>query len=92
MVLDGCPMFAPAYMGRKRWAKPNDRFRVCARTLQICGNARVSDSLQIRFLGLRLTDRERKQCGPRRNHHVLFAIQPVSDRGRVDGRAELNIP
>jgi hypothetical protein len=26
LVLDGCPMFAPAYMGRKRWAQPNDRF------------------------------------------------------------------
>jgi len=23
---DGCPMFAPAYMGRKRWAQPYDRF------------------------------------------------------------------
>src|ERR1700722_11682408 len=25
--IDGCPMFAPAYVGRKRWAQPNDRFR-----------------------------------------------------------------
>jgi hypothetical protein len=23
---DGCPTFAPAYVGRKRRAKPNDRF------------------------------------------------------------------
>jgi hypothetical protein len=23
---DGCPMFAKAYMGRKRWAQPFDRF------------------------------------------------------------------
>src|SRR5580698_8720441 len=23
---DGCPRFAPAYLGRKRWAKPDDRF------------------------------------------------------------------
>ena len=25
--IDGCPRFAQAYLGRKRWAKPNDRFR-----------------------------------------------------------------
>jgi len=25
-ALYGCPMFAPAYMGRKRWAKPFERF------------------------------------------------------------------
>jgi hypothetical protein len=24
--IDGCPRFALAYLGRKRWAKPNDRF------------------------------------------------------------------
>jgi hypothetical protein len=24
--IDGCPRFAKAYLGRKRWAKPNDRF------------------------------------------------------------------
>ncbi len=23
---DGCPTFAKAYVGRKRWAKPNNRF------------------------------------------------------------------
>jgi hypothetical protein len=26
LVLDGCPTFAQAYVGRKRWAKPNERF------------------------------------------------------------------
>jgi hypothetical protein len=26
-AIDGCPTFAPAYVGRKRWAQPNDRFR-----------------------------------------------------------------
>jgi hypothetical protein len=25
-AIDGCPRFAPAYLGRKRWAQPNDRF------------------------------------------------------------------
>ena len=24
--MDGCPMFAQTYMGRKRWAQPYDRF------------------------------------------------------------------
>ena len=31
--IDGCPTFAPAYVGRKRRAKPNDRF--CCIDLQI---------------------------------------------------------
>jgi hypothetical protein len=26
-TLYGCPMFAPAYVGRKRWAKPTTAFR-----------------------------------------------------------------
>jgi hypothetical protein len=26
-VIDGCPTFAKAYVGRKRWAKPNNSFR-----------------------------------------------------------------
>src|ERR1700722_10197359 len=26
-VIDGCPTFATAYVGRKRWAERNDRFR-----------------------------------------------------------------
>jgi hypothetical protein len=26
LVLDVCPTFAKAYVGRKRWAQPNERF------------------------------------------------------------------
>ncbi len=32
-ALDGCPMFAPAYVGRKRWAKPFKRFYSIERTV-----------------------------------------------------------
>ena len=32
----GCPRFAPAYLGRKGWAKPNDRFRSFDSQQKLC--------------------------------------------------------
>jgi hypothetical protein len=37
--IDGCPMFAQAYVGRKRWAQPNDRSRCIDLLGGRCNNA-----------------------------------------------------
>jgi hypothetical protein len=37
--IDGCPTFAKAYVGRKPWAKPNDRFSLMED--QLAANRRV---------------------------------------------------
>ncbi len=41
---------------------------------------------------LRLSDGKRKEAGAGRDDHVLPAVEPVGDRGGVDGRAQLHVP
>jgi hypothetical protein len=38
---DGCPMFASAYMGRKRWAQPYDRFSYPTEKCELRKNSTV---------------------------------------------------
>src|ERR1700689_305186 len=42
-AIDGCPTFATAYVGRKRWAQPNDRFPAATnlRTLRLVPKGRL---------------------------------------------------
>ena len=68
--IDGCPTFAQGYVGRKRWAKPNDRSRCVDFPGGRCNNA-------IKF---HRKSREAKwrdlQCAPRPSRILRLKPQP----------------